>query len=95
MNTAINRNPSTTIAPTMPTGLLPLCGDRLKLFKKIYKDATAAFGYTSGMTCVDATRAYFQKDGDRAYYSVTITPAEADMLGYIPPATYAAARRYA
>ena len=80
-----NRNPSRTMHPVRPSGILPPVGPRRRLFNELFDAAKAAFPDIHGLTCVDAGRAYFQADGDSTYYSVAITLDEAELMGYMPP----------
>jgi hypothetical protein len=88
----MNRTPSDMLTPINPCGILPPIGARRAVFQEVFAAARAAYPQIHGLTCVDAGRAYFQKEGDSTYYSVTITPAEAELLGYLPPPANASAR---
>ena len=79
MNT---RNPSATIQPDRPSGILPPVGSRRQLFSELFAAARTAYPEIHGLTCIDESRAYFQADGDRTYYSVAITIDEAKLMGW-------------
>lgn len=72
----MNRNPSNTITPIKPQGILPPIGPRRAVFQEVFAAARAAYPKIHGLTCVDAGRAYFQADGDATYYSVDISADE-------------------
>lgn len=78
----MDRSPSTTIKPTNPQGILPPVGPRREVFGTVFAAGREAFPQTNGLTCIDAGRAYFQKTGDRTFYSVAISADEAAALGY-------------
>jgi len=78
MNT---RSPSAIIRPVRPSGILPPVGSRRQLFSELFTAARTAYPEIHGLTCIDASRAYFQANGDSTYYSVAITPDEAKLMG--------------
>ncbi len=80
----MNRNPSTSINPVKPQGILPPVGERLAAFTAIFAAGREAFPHVNGLTCIDAGRAFFQKTGDRTFYSVAISGEESSALGYNP-----------
>ncbi len=80
----MNRNPSTETNPTKPQGILPPVGPRKAVFADVFAAGREAFPQVDGLTCIDAGRAYFQKTGDRTFYSVAISADEAATLGYNP-----------
>jgi len=77
---AARRDPSTTIKPVKPVGILPPIGPRAATFRAIMGAGKAAFPEISGLVYVTATRAYFQQTGNATPYSVAITPAEYTLL---------------
>ena len=80
----MNRNPSTETKPVKPQGILPPVGPRSMVFQTVFTAARNAFPQVDGLTCIDAGRAFFQKTGDRTFYSVAISAHEAETLGYNP-----------
>lgn len=80
----MNRNPSTTTKPVKPQGILPPVGERKVAFSAVFAAGREAFPQVDGLTCIDAGRAFFQKTGDRTFYSVAISADEAATLGYNP-----------
>lgn len=80
----MNRNPSTTTKPVKPQGILPPVGARKAAFAAVMAAGRESFPEANGLTCIDAGRAYFQKIGDRTFYSVAITADESETLGYNP-----------
>ena len=80
----MNRSPSTETKPTKPQGILPPVGSRRDVFSAVFAAGREAFPQVNGLTCIDAGRAYFQKTGDRTFYSVAISADEAAALGYNP-----------
>lgn len=79
----MNRNPSTSIQPAKPQGILPPIGVRKEAFRTVMSAGREAFPTMDGLTCIDAGRAYFQITGDTTFYSVAISSDEAKTLGYM------------
>ena len=49
---------------------------------KVIAEGKLAFENISGLTGIDANRAFFQVIGDRTFYSIEITQDEALAMGY-------------